>query len=91
MGFQGAHQGSRFSFGSQVRIHLEKGGGSNAIKLRRQPRGPRGCLAANEDDVHIGDIVELSCATLAHCHDCQLCIQGVITVDGAHSAGKGGG
>ena len=66
MRFQGAHQRAGFAFWAQVGVYLEKCGRADAVELSGQARGFVAGGFGNKNDIHVGDVVQLLRAALAH-------------------------
>ena len=81
---QRAHQRARCAFRTQVRVHVKEAGGPEAHHLRGHTGDLRRRGLGHEHHVHVGDVVQLPRAALAHGNDGELRVQILLAVDGPH-------
>ena len=82
-----AHERAGLALRPQVRVDLKEARGTNPIEFRRDARNPRGGLGADEDNVHVRDVIELVRAALAQGHDGQLGVERSLVIDDADGDG----
>ena len=88
---QGAHERAGLALGAQVAVHLEEAGGAQLHELAGGAGRLGGGVVGDEDDVHVGDVVQLAGAALAHGDDGEPRVRFLVAVDVADGDGEGGG
>ena len=91
VGFEGAHKGTVLALRPEGRVNLEEGAAADADELAGETGRPAVGRFGDEDDVDVGDVVQLAGAALAHRHDGDAGVEGFVAVDPADGDGQRGG